>query len=319
MEPVRRSIQAPVRRKTVLLVAVAAILLLLGGVLWFGKSRELARTPITAAELDHQLMESGREEFLPLPAPTPAEGKLREAQMALANRLPEEALKLANELLANDTNNAVAYIVRGRAYSRKGDHGKAAESYARAIELKPNLPEPYLYRGHLHKAAKKYDQALEQYNEALERNPEMVAAYYHRGDIYLLKGEYEESLADFTIAIDKQARIANPLPTPYFKRGYLLYLQQSYKEAVRDLSRAVELAPDMYEGYLYRANALLCLRRYDQAMRDYEELIRLKPDFALGYYGRALLLRERGDTVKAEADFVRAEKLGIKRVKEWRQ
>ena len=133
MEPVRHSIQAPDRRKKVLLAAVAAILLLLGGILWFGQSRELARTPITAAELDHQLMESGREEFLPLPAPTPADGKLREAQMALANRLPEEALKLANELLMDDTNNAAAYIVRGRAYSRKGDHVKAAESYAKAM------------------------------------------------------------------------------------------------------------------------------------------------------------------------------------------
>ena len=72
----------------------------------------------------------------------------------------------------------------------------------------------------------------------------------------------------------------------------------------------------MYEGYLYRANALLCLRRRELAMRDYEELIRLKPDFALGYYGRALLLRELGDTAKAEADFTKAEKLGIKRLRE---
>jgi tetratricopeptide (TPR) repeat protein len=176
------------------------------------------------------------------------------------------------------------------------------------------LPEAYLYRGHLHKANKSYEQALVDYNRALELNPELAAAYYHRGDVGLLTNELDDAKADFTLAIAKQSGAANPPPTPYFKRGYLLYLQREFKAAVKDLSRAIELAPAMYEAYLYRANALCALRRHDLAIRDYNELIQLKPDLALAYYGRALALREKGDTEKAEADFRKAEQLGIKRL-----
>jgi tetratricopeptide (TPR) repeat protein len=313
VEPVQQPLQSNSRR--LLILSVAAILLLSTSFFFLLQHRQNPnRTPITVAELDNRLMETGGEEFVQLPAPSPSDRKLIEAQEALAARQPDRALQLANEMLAVDAKNVTAHIILGRSYFRTGELDKAAKAFSKAIEIKPDLPEAYLYRGHLHKANKRYDQALADYNQALGLNPELSAAYYHRGDVGLLTNELDDAMANFTLAIVKKSGVTNPPPTPYFKRGYLLYLQQDHKAAVKDLSRAIELAPAMYEAYLYRANALCALRRHDMAIRDYNTLIQLKPDFALAYYGRALALREKGDTEKAEADFRKAEQLGIKRL-----
>lgn len=311
MEPVQRSFRPNSRRLLVLFIGIG---LLLSTAIWLKQHRQSQPAPMTANEIDNRLMESGKEEFVQLPEPSPSDRKLLDAQEALAARQPDRAIQLVNEILANDARHVAAYIVRARSYLRIGDLTKAAESLAQAIRLQPDLPEAYLYRGHLYKANKRYDQAIADYGRALELNPELAAAYYHRGDVRLITNRHEMALADFTVAIAKQNSTRTPAPTPYYKRGYLLYLQQDYKAAVRDFSRAIELAPAMYEAYLYRANALAALRRHALAIRDYNHVLDLKSDLALAYYGRALVWQEQGDTEKAEADFRNAEKLGIKRL-----
>lgn len=312
MEPVQRPLGSHNGR--LLIIFLLGVVCLFSTAIWLQRSLQPQPAPMTANEIDNRLMESGKEEFVQLPASSPANRKLFEAQEALAARQPDRAIQITNEILAVDGKNVAAYMVRVRSYFGIGNLAKAAEALAEAIRLQPELPEAYLYRGHLHKANKRYEQAIADYDRALSINPELAAAYYHRGDVSLITRQFAVALADFTVAIAKQSSIRNPMPTPYFKRGYLLYLQQDYKSAVRDLSRAIELAPSMYEAYLYRANALAALRRHDPAIRDYDHVLELKPDLALAFYGRALVWREMGETEKAEADFRKAEKLGIKRL-----
>ena len=310
MEPVRRT---PQSRN--LLALLAGVLIVATAAYFWLLSRDDAKVvPMSVYELDNSLMETGREEFvqLPAPAPKPSDAKLREAQAALRAHQPDTALKIADELLDLDASDVAAHIIRGQAFRRKGELIKALIAYTQAIKIKPDLPELYLYRGHIHKASQRFEQALADYDRALELNPELVAAYYHRGDVLLRQEEHEQALADFTLAITKQSGSARPLPTPFYKRGYLLYLLEEHKAAVRDLSRAIELAPNMYEAYFYRANALCALRRHELAIRDYNELIRLQPDYALGYFGRGLALRESGREKQAVDDFRKAEQLGLK-------
>lgn len=297
-----------------LLALLAAILMLSTAAYFsFWPHHDANKVPVTADELDSRLTEALPEEIMSIPHTAASDLKLQEARAAISNRQFDTALNVADELIRSDAKNMAAHIVRGQALRRKGELEKAKGAFLQAIKLKPDLAEPYLYLGHVYKDNKNYGQALKAYNQALTRNPELPAAHYHRGDILLQLEDYEQALPAFSAAIAKQDSV-RPLPTPYFKRGYLLYLQREYKSAVSDFSRAIELAPNLADSYLYRANALCALRRHDLAIRDYNEFIRLKPDFALGYYGRALALLEKGEQNQAETDFRKAEQLGVKRL-----
>lgn len=312
MDPVR---QTQTNSKPILWATIAAVAFcLLSLFLWRYLSGDPIKTPLTAAEMESRLIETGREEPISqnVKKPQPSDALLQQAQEALALRQPEKALQLADEMLAADAKNYIAYVLQGRSYASLGKKEQAVKALQQAIKLNPDAPESYLYLGHLYKTEKKYDEALKDYGQALALNPGMAAAYYHRGDIYLKQEEYEAARVEFNLAISSQTGSKRPLPTPYYKRGYLLYITQEYKLAIKDLSRAIELAPEMYEAYLYRANALMAIGRKEAAMRDYDQLIRIKPDFALGYYGRALLLREQGLELKSNADFKQADELGIK-------
>jgi uncharacterized protein HemY len=76
-------------------------------------------------------METGGEEFKQLPASSPSDHKLLEAQEALAARQPDRAMKLANEMLAADAKNVAAHIVLGRSYLRTRDWDKAAKAFSK--------------------------------------------------------------------------------------------------------------------------------------------------------------------------------------------
>ncbi|MDU4962341.1 MAG: tetratricopeptide repeat protein [Sporomusaceae bacterium] len=310
MEPVRKPLPAGGRR--LLLLLAVLFIMTAGALVWRQSFYPSPQPPVTATEFDARMLATGGEAFVQLPAPSPNR-KLTEAQEALTGRRPLRALSLAAEMLAADPGNADALIIRVRAYFLNNEMEQAAKAIAEVLKVHPDLPEAYLYRGHLFKARKLYAEAAADYSRAISLNPAWAAAYYHRGDVSLLTGKLDAARDDFTAAIDRQRGSVRPLPTPYFKRGRILYLQREHKAAIKDLSRAVELAPSMYEAYLYRANALAALGRFETAIHDYDTVLKLKPDTALAYYGRALVWREKGDAQKAAADFLQAEKLGVKR------
>ncbi len=61
-----------------------------------------------------------------------------------------------------------------------------------------------------------------------------------------------------------------------------------------------------------RANIYLAKRRFRDAIRDYSEAIRQKPDYGLAYGSRGLAYEAAGNKNAAVADFLKAEKLGLK-------
>lgn len=300
-------------------VLCLVVLLILGifGMLYGVFNDREGGQPLTATELDSRGMEASRQELFRARWEEkkfgPEDTLVDEAHQAVANKRYDEAIKLADKVIKNNINHAGAYLARGRAWYGKGNVRQALADYSQAILLSPETPDFYVYRGQAFRSEKLTNKALADYTKAVEINPDYAVGYYHRGDIYLDQKEYAAALAEYTKAINKQAGLAVPLPTPYYKRGYVYYQQKEYQAAIRDFNRALELAPEMYECYLYRANSFTATRRYGQAMKDYDYLIRIKPDFALGYYGRALILEERGEPDRAREDFRKAEQLGIKR------
>src|SRR5207248_1082907 len=116
-----------------------------------------------------------------------AAGAWQDAQAALAID-PKLSLALKARALASlarpDHAGAAAYLRPGRIAEKKREFKTAAQSYARASQLRDDLPEPYARMGSLYLATRQVTEAIRVFNEALARYrathapPGVMEAFY---------------------------------------------------------------------------------------------------------------------------------------------
>jgi len=75
------------------------------------------------------------------------------------------------------------------------------------------------------------------------------------------------------------------------------------QEAVNTYTEAINLKPDEWTGYSYRAKVLLQTRKYDEAISDISKAITLSPQTLSLYAVRANCYQAKGEHEKAIADF----------------
>src|SRR5206468_9300764 len=73
------------------------------------------------------------------------------------------------------------------------------------------------------------------------------------------------------------------LAQAYDNRGLSYAAKQDYGSAIRDYSKAIELAPANVEPYFHRGYAYIRQRQYELAILDYSDAIRLDAEDAAAY------------------------------------
>ena len=89
----------------------------------------------------------------------------------------------------------------------------------------------------------------------------------------------------------KQARQAQR----HVRKGYEYYKDNRLKEALQELSRAIETHPQNHEAYFWRARTYIRLERYDDAIVDLKTVVYLKPSYSPAYDNLAWLFMQRND------------------------
>ncbi len=208
-----------------------------------------------------------------------------EEKIFLSNRKLEECrklyydgdykgvVKLCDEAIALNADNATAFAVRGTIYKELGNFDKALSDLNRAIELNPNYSDAYNDRGTVYQEQKNYAQALADYDKAVALDPNDPISYVNRGMMQIIAGNFTAAVADANKAIELKENFA----AAYALRGgaYLELGGVEVEKILADLNRAIELAPNM----------------------------------AFAYHCRALLWQAIGDTLKAQADFDKVKSL----------
>jgi tetratricopeptide (TPR) repeat protein len=98
-------------------------------------------------------------------------------------------------------NRAVAYLLRGIAYSGKKAHDRAIADFNEAIRLNPNFAEAYNNRGSAIQDKGDFDRAIADYSKAIKINPNYAIAYSNRGNLLETRGMRKEAIADFRRAL----------------------------------------------------------------------------------------------------------------------
>ncbi|MDB9497067.1 tetratricopeptide repeat protein [Spirulina major CS-329] len=161
-----------------------------------------------------------------------------------------------------------AYLGRGHAYHRLGDHALAWRDYEAAIALRPDWPWGYTGRGMVTLAWGDGEAAIADFSQALHHDPNDHYAYHGRGLAWQALGRHQAAVEDFT--------------------------------------QVILLAPNLHQAYYNRGNSYADLGHYGKAIADYKEAIALQPQSVFALNGRGLALSKTGQTEAALADFTTA-------------
>jgi tetratricopeptide (TPR) repeat protein len=91
--------------------------------------------------------------------------------LALLDGNTDEAVNLGNEAVAASGSNPYAHYQLGLALAEKGDHGHAADAFARGVELKPDFAYAHYYAGLEYQRANQMGKAGDHFRAFLELAP----------------------------------------------------------------------------------------------------------------------------------------------------
>ncbi|HWX24262.1 MAG TPA: tetratricopeptide repeat protein, partial [Vicinamibacteria bacterium] len=95
-----------------------------------------------------------------------------------------EAIRIYQELLDNDPNNAEAYNQLGYHYGYRGDYERAMENLRKYQFIAPDTANPFDSLGENQAYAGHYTEAIENLNRALAVKADFSPAYEHLGVVY---------------------------------------------------------------------------------------------------------------------------------------
>jgi len=91
-----------------------------------------------------------------------------------------------------------------------------------------------------------------------------------------------------------------------FEAGQGAQQRGEMNSAVAYYTKAISLAPALYQPYYQRATALMSLGRTTEAEADLKKVIEMKPDFARAHRAYGVILLDNGKTDDAKREFARA-------------
>jgi tetratricopeptide (TPR) repeat protein len=200
--------------------------------------------------------------------------------------------------LANNPQNAQAFILRGRAQKALGNFNDAISDFDEAIKLDPRFLMAYLYRGEAKDKINHTYDAIAECDRAIAIDPNFSRAWFQ-------KALWETKMLNYTGAIadlDHLIAIDPSYPEVYYRRGLAKRLGYHYG-VVEDMGKEIEHNPFFVDAYFERANANLNLTQYAEAIVDYDKAITLNPKNANFYNNRGLAKFKLDRYADAISDF----------------
>lgn len=193
------------------------------------------------------------------------------------------ALRKLEELISKNPSKE-AYELIARIYLEMGREDEALEYFEKAGNKEEKAKILFL-KG-------MYTEALEELKGINSTQAKLI-----RATIYLRKEDYKKVVEELSETSEDLS--ANPL---YYKlKGIAEYYLGNYYDALRDLTRGIELYPLDSELYYYRALVKISLNKDKEAENDINTAINLNPYYAEAYFSKGLLREKEGKYQEAIA------------------
>ena len=217
----------------------------------------------------------------------------------------EFGLSILQEVIDRQPSFAQAYLGIHLAYTMMGTIGfipaqeaftKGQPYFEKAIELNENLPECQLHLS--------YNYMLQEWD--------LSSAYRHLQKSYSIRPtvEYYQSMASTVVAMGNFEQANDHIDTAlqldpfsainFHLKGFVLYAQEKYEEALEWFSKSVQLGTEFKVSILYYGQTLLLLGRKKDCLAYFEGFPEDEPGDPVKLGGTTLAFAALGDMDRAE-------------------
>jgi tetratricopeptide (TPR) repeat protein len=196
-----------------------------------------------------------------------------------------------------------AYLARGELYEKLNQPKLSLVDYSQAITLLENAgtsfqrqkANAYIIRGNLQSAQlENLPGGLNDYNKAITIDFYYYSTYLWRGFTKDIQGNRTAALVDYNQAIiyaeSSPDVISSDLIRLYLLRGFLKHQQNDPHGVIVDMSRAIEIDPQLDIAYFYRAAIKgVSFNDFSGALQDLDKAININPNNLPAYRSRGRL------------------------------
>ena len=245
----------------------------------------------------------------------------------------DDAGKSFDEVGAVDKDYPGLALERGLLYEASGRTEEALKEYEEALRKAPNDPDLMLRVGCGKVAAGRAKQAEDQLRKVLSDRPNSAEANHCLGHALLIEGtrlaesqrlleravELDPNRAEYQLyvgwvsneagnvpkaehALAEALRLDQGLADAYWQRGVLRQRQGAARDAIADLTKALELRPSRYEAHAALADAYYDLGKEPLALSEWQLAIKAQPDNATWHfrYGRLLAANHQSEAAREQ-------------------
>ena len=178
----------------------------------------------------------------------------RQALACLLGKLPAEAERIFQHILASTGDSPDLRILFGMAFKATEQWQDAAREFERAIALDPTYPRAHYYLGLtllLQGGASAFEAAMQEFQAELDRNPDDYLANFYLGLVHTLRRDDEDALHYLHRAIE----IEPSNPDPYLYAGQVLVRSEKTQEAIEALRTSIALTKNPGRNSFQVSNA----------------------------------------------------------------
>ena len=137
------------------------------------------------------------------------------------------------------------------------------------------------------------------WEDVLKKSPQKTRPHIYLGLAYLEQNDIERAYDHLNRAVEIDPQLAEG----YNNRGIVYKKRGEYALALNDFTKAIELNAYYADAFYNRANTYSHLERHDEAIDDFTRVIDLSPTYDAAYYNRANAYNRKGDYAKAVMDY----------------
>lgn len=159
------------------------------------------------------------------------------ASARVANRNLPEAIKIYEQLIKAEPENAQVHYAEGAAYFLEGQNEAAKPCFERSLALEPKQVESLYYLGQIADQSGNKQQSIELFKTVIARQPDHARAHVALGMVYRSTGQLEESKSELETAI----RLSPDSQKAHYQLGLVLSALQESQQAKEQLEIANQL------------------------------------------------------------------------------
>ena len=208
------------------------------------------------------------------------------------------ALKICNETVNLEPNNAEFWYLQGIMYARKLEYDQSISSLKKATEIEPENYFFWIELGKVYESNEMIEEAIKIYTQLIEKESTTGELWYSLGSAYKKTGEDDKSSSALKKAIELLKNELDVEPLDFDKWNILgiTYSEKGrFENAIEAHKKAIQINPDDGSSYRYLALIYEKMELRDKAIEHYESAIKLDPKNPDNYLGLIKIYEEIDD------------------------